>query len=85
LEINILFLTDAGRNVKLNIFEGEHEILLGNCRVAKKKEHFHGLLSEILKENSKCKKDSRIPLKFSDPEVEKRSLDVYETFSEGGL
>jgi len=87
----------AGRTVKLNISEGnfqvyvdnenicEHEILPGNCRVARKKEHFQGLLSEVLKENSKCKKDSRIPLKFSDPEVEKRSLEVYETFSEGGL
>ncbi len=50
-----------------------------------KKEHFQGLLSEILKENSKCKKNSQIPLKFSGPEVEKRSLDVYEIFSQGGF
>ena len=85
----------AGRTAELHILEGkleiyvdhekvcEHEILPGNCRVSKKKEHFQGLLSEILKENSKCRKDSQIPLKFSGPEVEKRSLDVYETFSEG--
>ncbi len=85
----------AGRTAELQIFEGkleiyvdyekicEHEILPGNCRVSRKKEHFQGLLSEILKENSKCRKDSQIPLKFSGPEVEKRSLDVYETFSEG--
>ena len=87
----------AGRTAEIQIFEGkfevyvdyekicEHEILPGNCRVARKKEHFQGLLSEILKENSKCKKDSQIPLKFSGPEVEKRSLDVYETFSQGGF
>ncbi|AGF98040.1 Mobile element protein [Methanosarcina mazei Tuc01] len=87
----------AGRTAELHILEGkleiyvdhekvcEHEILPGNCRVSKKKEHFQGLLSEILKENSKCKKASQIPLKFSGPEVEKRSLDVYETFSEGGF
>ncbi|PAV12819.1 integrase, partial [Methanosarcina spelaei] len=87
----------AGRTAELQIFEGkfevyvdyekvcEHEILPGNCRVARKKEHFQGLLSEILKENSKYRKDSQIPLKFSGPEVEKRSLDVYETFSEGGF
>ena len=87
----------AGRTAELRIFEGklevyvdyekvcEHEILPGNCRVSRKKEHFQGLLSEILKENSKCKKDLQIPLKFSGPEVEKRSLVVYETFSEGGF
>ena len=30
-------------------------------------------------------KTSQIPLKFSGPEVEKRSLDVYEAFSQGGF
>jgi len=87
----------AGRIAELQISEGkleiyvdhdkicEHEILPGNCRVSRKKDHFQGLLSEILKENSKCKKYSQIPLKFSGTEVEKRSLDVYETFSQGGL
>jgi transposase len=87
----------AGRITELRIFEGkleiyvdyekicEHEILSGNCGVSRKKEHFQGLLSEILKENSKCKKDSLIPLKLSGTEVEKRSLDVYETFSQGGF
>ncbi|AGF98036.1 Mobile element protein [Methanosarcina mazei Tuc01] len=87
----------AGRTAELQIFEGkfevyvdyekicEHEILPGNCRVSRKKEHFQGLLSEILKENSKCKKASQIPLKFSGPEVEKRSLDVYETMKSAGF
>jgi transposase len=87
----------AGRTVELQIFEGkfeayvdyekvcEHEILSGNYRVTRKKEHFQGLLSEVLKENSRCKRNPQIPLKFSVPEVEKRSLAVYETFSEGGF
>jgi hypothetical protein len=61
----------------------EHEILSGNCRVIRKKEHFQGLLSEILKQNSVCKNTPKPPLKFSGPEVEKRSLEVYETFSQG--
>jgi hypothetical protein len=53
------------------VFQGKRNIFRVSC--------------EILKENSKCKKDSQIPLKFSDPEVEKRSLDVYEIFSQGGF
>ena len=62
----------------------EHEVLPGNCRVIRKKEHFQGLLSEVLKENSKSKKSSQILLISSSPEVEKRSLAVYDAFSEGG-
>jgi len=87
----------AGRTAELQIFEGklevyvdqdkvcEHEILAGNCRTSRKKEHFQGLLSDVLKENSKCKRNPQILLKFSGPEVEKRPLDVYEAFSEGGF
>jgi transposase len=87
----------AGRTAELQIFGGkfevyidyekvcEHEILPGNFRVTRKKEHFQGLLSEVLKENLKCKRSPQTPLKFSGPEVEKRSLAVYETFSEGGF
>ena len=30
-------------------------------------------------------RNPQIPLKFSGPEVEKRPLDVYEAFSEGGF
>jgi len=86
----------AGRIVELQIFEEkfevyvdyekicEHEVLPGNCRVIRKKEHFQGLLSEVLKENSKSKKSSQILLISSGPEVEKRSLAVYDAFSEGG-
>lgn len=86
----------AGRIAELHISDGkfqvnidnecicEHEILPGNCRVIRKKEHFQGLLSEILKENSVCRNNSQLPIRFSSPEVEKRSLEVYEAFSRGG-
>jgi len=86
----------AGRTAELHISDGklqayidnenicEHEILSGNCRVSRKKEHFQGLLSEILKQNSVCRNNSKPPVKFSGPEVEKRSLEVYEIFSHGG-
>jgi transposase len=85
----------AERIAELHIFDGkfqvyidnegvcEHEILPGNCRVIRKKEHFQGLLSEIQKQNSVCQNTSKILMKFSDPKVEKRSLEVYEAFSRG--
>jgi hypothetical protein len=84
----------AGRKAELHVSEGkfqiyienicEHEIIPGNCRVIRKKEHFQGLMSEILKQNSICRNTSQLPIKFSDPDVEKRSLEVYEAFSQGG-
>ena len=37
-----------------------------------------------LKQNSVCRNTSNLPVKFSGPEVEKRSLEVYEVFSQGG-
>jgi hypothetical protein len=52
--------------------------------VIRKKEHFQGLLSEIQKQNSVCRNTSQVLIKFSGPEVEKRSLEVYEAFSKGG-
>jgi len=57
----------------------EHEILSGKNRVSRVKEHFKGLLKEILEEGRTPYQ--RLPLmSFSggDIEVEKRSLDVYE-------
>jgi len=86
----------AGRTAELHISNGkfqvfvdnesicEHEILSGDCRVIRKKEHFQGLLSEVLKQNSVCRTTAKPPLRFSGPEVEKRSLEVYEVFSRGG-
>ena len=85
----------AGRLSEIRISEGmlqvlvdgeqvcEHEIVLGNHRVIRTKEHFQGLLSETLKQNSQCSKAAQIPIKFSDIEVEKRSLAIYDAFCEG--
>lgn len=85
----------AGREATLTIFNGkfsvivggeavcEHEILAGNGRVSRVKEHFKGLMSEILKENrAAMSKPGQSILKFESIEVEKRSLSVYEALSE---
>lgn len=85
----------AGREATLQIFESklrvvvggeqvcEHEILTGSCRTVRNKEHFKGLLSEIWKENKAAMSKTQSILIFPSPEVEKRSLSVYEAFSRG--
>lgn len=86
----------AGREATLQIFDGkfkvivggelvcEHEILAGSYRVSRVKDHFKGLLSEILKENKAAmNKSGQSILKFESLEVEKRSLSVYEALSGG--
>ncbi len=85
----------SGREATLQIFESklrvvvggericEHEILTGSCRTVRNKEHFKGLLSEIWKENKAAMSKTQSILKFPSPEVERRSLSVYEAFSEG--
>ena len=86
----------AGREATLQIFDSkfrvivggeqvcEHEILTGSGRESRNKEHFRGLLSEILKENKAAMNKPRHSLlKFESPEVEKRSLSVYDAFSGG--
>lgn len=85
----------AGREATLRILDGtfrvmvggelacEHEILPGNGRTSRNKEHLRGLLSEILKENKAAMSKTQSILKFPSPEVEKRSLSVYEAFSGG--
>ncbi|VVB84816.1 Integrase core domain protein [uncultured archaeon] len=85
----------AGREATLAIFNGkfsvivggetvcEHEILAGSGRISRVKEHFKGLMSEILKENKAAmNKPGQSILKFDSLEVEKRSLSVYEALSE---
>lgn len=62
----------------------EHEIIAGKNRVSRKKEHFKGLLKEILKDG--CTPYQKLPLmNFSgeDIDVEKRSLDVYDQIGGG--
>lgn len=85
----------AGREATLQILDGkfkilvggehtcDHELLHGSGRVSRNKEHFSGLLSEILKENKAAMNPPRPVLKFSEPDVEERSLSVYEAFSRG--
>jgi len=60
-----------------------HEILPGRGRVSRNKDHFKGLLSEILKQNSAHPIKGSNILKFEDPDVEHRSLAVYDAFVEG--
>jgi len=85
----------AGREATLQIFNGkfsvivggepvcEHEILSGSGRVSRVKEHFKGLMSEILKEKkASMNKSGQSILKFENIEVEKRSLSVYEALNE---
>jgi len=59
-----------------------HEILPGRGRVSRNKDHFEGLLSEILKQNSTQGARASCVLKFDDPDVEHRSLAVYDFFVE---
>jgi transposase len=60
-----------------------HEILQGRGRVSRNKDHFKGLLSEILKQNSLHPIKGSNILKFENPDVEHRSLAVYDAFVEG--
>jgi hypothetical protein len=60
-----------------------HEILPGRGRVSRNKDHFKGLLSEILNQNSTHQVKGSNVLKFNDPDVEHRSLAVYDAFVEG--
>jgi transposase len=85
----------AGREATLQILDDkfrvvvggkqvcEHELLPGSSRVSRNKEHFRGLLGDILKENKAAMNKTQSTLKFSEPQVEKRSLSVYEALMEG--
>jgi transposase len=85
----------AGRDCSLQISEKSltviigrdvictHEIRQGHSRISRNKEHFQGLLSEILKQNSTPKPKFYTSFKFIEPDVEQRSLSIYDAFSEG--
>jgi hypothetical protein len=60
-----------------------HEIPQGHGRVSRNKEHFKGLLSEILKQNSAARSKLPITFKFAEQEVEQRPLSIYDSFCEG--
>lgn len=86
----------AGRDCSLQISEQSltviidgdaictHEISQGHSRLSRNKEHFQGLLSEILKQNSNPIPKFSPSFKFIEPDVEQRSLSIYDAFSEGG-
>lgn len=61
-----------------------HEIVPGKNRRIRVKEHFSGLLSETLKQNTKKSYSSRPVLHFENVDVQNRPLDVYEQFGFGG-
>ena len=61
-----------------------HEIQPGHGKVVRVKEHFKGLLSEILKQNCSLRDNNPSILKFVDTDVEHRPLSVYDQFGEGG-
>jgi len=60
-----------------------HEIQPGHGKLVRVKEHFKGLLSEILRQNSSLKGKSQSILTFEETDVEHRSLSLYDIFSEG--
>ena len=85
----------AGRNCMLRISDKTlivvvgrevictHEIYQGHGKISRNKEHFQGLLSEILKQNSTSRAKCSAIFKFIEPEVEQRALSIYDFFSEG--
>jgi len=85
----------AGRDCKLQISDKtleivvgrevicSHEINQGYGRVSRNKEHFTGLLSEILKQNSAPRSRCSATFKFIEQEVEHRPLSIYDSFCEG--
>jgi hypothetical protein len=71
-----------------NVFVGKevictHEIQPGRNKISRNKEHFQGLLSEILKQNTNPQAKCSTIFKFIEPEVEQRALSIYDSFSEG--
>ena len=86
----------AGRTARLQIhdktisvFVGAelictHDIVPGHGKVSRNKDHFKGLLSEILKQNSVSSVKCQNVMRFEEPDVEHRPLSAYDVFSAGG-
>jgi transposase len=60
-----------------------HELKQGHGIVSRNKDHFKGLLSEILKQNSGPRQKCSALFRFAEPQVEQRSLSIYDCFAEG--
>jgi transposase len=85
----------AGMQSKIRVVEDElhvlvngsliasHVLLPGSGQTSREKEHFRGLLSDLMKEPNGKKKPSGV-LRF-DFEVEKRSLSVYDSLGGGQI
>ena len=78
------------RDTAFSVFVGNelvcrHEIVLGHGKVSRNRDHFKGLLSEILKQNSASRSRGEDIVHFEDVDVEKRSLSVYEFFCREAL
>jgi len=52
----------------------------GHGKVSHNKDHFKGLLSEILQQSTVSRMKGMNVIYFSDPEVEHRPLSVYDAF-----
>lgn len=84
----------AGRDCLLRISEQTIKVVIGReviCtheinqyhgRVSRDKEHFKGLLSEILKQNSAPRSKCSATFRFVEQEVEQRPLSIYDSFCE---
>ncbi len=59
-----------------------HEIQPGHGKVVRVKEHFKGLLSEVLRQNCSLRNKNPSILRFAETDVEHRPLSVYDSFSE---
>jgi hypothetical protein len=82
----------AGRTARLQIHDStfcvfvgtekvcSHEIMPGHGKVSHNKDHFKGLLSEILQQSTVSRMKGMNVIYFSDPEVEHRPLSVYDAF-----
>ena len=60
-----------------------HEIQPGHGKLVRVKEHFKGLLSEVLRQNCSLREDNPSILRFLDTDVEHRPLSVYVQIGEG--
>ena len=70
-------------NLKIIVGSDEvctHEIQSGHGKAVRVKEHFKGLLSEILKQNCSLRDRNPSILRFVDTDVEHRPLSVYDQF-----
>ena len=87
--------TYAGRNAQIRIENGilhiligttevaHHQVIPGNRRTSRSKDHFAGLLGIVMKQNNQRLQKSPRVLKFSEPMVEHRPLSFYDSFSGG--